>query len=331
MKHRIFSLGSAVSAFLFAFAATCAPLALAADGDDAASLRSDCDMAFTKLTLNSKEALQSALKTRKKGAVVSSARGASASADSAKFKIASVADPTVEENDDAQKEAQMAVKVWFTLVDGTKVNPLKHEWSAKEKFYVHVQAAAPVYVSLFHEIPAEKGKAADSIQVYPNKRYPNSGKAIQAGAATRLPVQFELEDNDEAEIMSLVVVRADWEGIQDDLTENAVASVSNKNGRPVVDAEFDDDAGGTLKCLNVRASSKTDLDVKRVKSLVRDATDKEATDKEAKKLADNVNELGSIKFHISESNIAESDNADEVCIYLFASQKVGQCRLTIKK
>lgn len=324
MKHRIFSLGSAVSAFLLAFAATCAPFALAVDGDDDASLRSECDMAFTKLTLNSKEALQSALKSRKK--TVASSRGAAGDA-SAKFKISSVADPTVEENDDvAQEKAEMAVKVWFTLVDGTKVNPLKHEWSAKEKFYVHVEAAAPVYVSLFHEIPAQKGKSADSIQVYPNRRYPNSGKAIQAGAATRLPVQFELEDNDEAEIMSLVVVRADWEGIQDDLTENAVASVSNKNGRPVVDAEFDDDAGGTLKCLNVRASSKTDLDVKRVKSLVRDATDKEA-----KKIADNVNELGSIRFHVSQSDIAESDNADEVCIYLFASEKVGQCRLTIKK
>ncbi len=322
MKHRIFSLGSAVSAFLFAFAATYAPLALAADGD-AASLRSNCDMAFTKLTLNSKEALQSALKTRKKGTVVSSA-----SADSAKFKISGVADPTVEENDDvAPEEAEMAVKVWFTLVDGTKVNPLKHEWSAKEKFYVHVQAAAPVYVSLFHEIPAQKGKAADSIQVYPNQRYPNSGKAIQAGAATRLPVQFELEDNDEDEIMSMIVVRADWEGIQDGLTENAVASVSNKNGLPVVNAKIDDEeAGGTLKCLNVRASSKTDLDAKRVKSLVRGATDKEA-----KKIADSVNALGSVKFHIAGSEIAESDNVEDVCFYMFASQKVGQWRLTIKK
>ena len=317
MKHRIFSLGSAVSAFLFAFAATCAPLALAVDGDDDVSIRSDCDMAFTQLTLNSKEALQSTLKSRKKGAVVSSARGVSESAASAKFKIAGVADPTVAENDDvAQEEA-----------DGTKVNPLKHEWSAKEKFYVHVQAAAPVYVSLFHEIPAQKGKTADSILVYPNqRRYPNSGKAIQAGAATRLPVQFELDDNDEDEIMSMIVVRADCEVIQDGLTENAVASVSNENGRATVNARIDDDAEGTLKCLNVRASSKKALDAKRVKSLVRGATDKEA-----QKIAESVNALDSVKFRIVESDVAKSDNVDDVCFYMFASQKVGQWRLTIKK
>jgi len=312
MKHRIFSLGSAV----FALALACAPLALAVDGS--AAVRSNSEDAFLELTLNSQKALTSAMKTRAKDL----GDGA------AKFKISSVPDPTVEESDDvAQEEMQTGVKIWFELADGTKVNPLKHQWNAKEKFYIYVEAAAPVYVWLFHETPAQKGKPAQSIQIYPDKRYPKSVNAIQPGRETALPVEFEMDDDEEDEIMSMVVVRADWEGIQDGLTKPAVDSVSSDaNGRPVVNAKIDENAYGTLKCLNARVASEKELDVKGVKKLVRDASDKEA-----QAIADRVNALDSAKFHVCGPLVDESDDAEDVCFYMFSAQKVGHWLLTIKK
>ena len=317
MKHRIFSLGSAVFALAFA----CAPFALATDGSP--DVRSNSEDAFMQLTLNSQKALKSALKTREK------ALGDG----SAKFKIAGVPDPTVEENDetsqDEPEEMENAAKIWFELADGTKVNPLKHQWQAKEKFYIYVEAAAPVYIWLFHETPDKNGKVAQSVQIYPDKQYPKSVNAVQPGRKTALPVEFEMDDDDQDEIMSMFVVRADWEGIQDGLTKPAVDSVSaDANGRPVVNAKVDESAYGTLKCLNARVAFEKELDVKSVKKLVRDASDKEA-----KAIADNVNALGSAKFHVAGPLVdeSESDEAEDVCFYLFSAQKVGCWRLKIQK
>lgn len=312
MKHRIFTLGSAV----FALALACAPLALAVD--DSAAVRSNSEDAFMELTLNSQKALKAAMKTREK----SLGDGA------AKFKIASVPDPTVEESDEvAQEEMQTGVKIWFELADGTKVNPLKRQWNAKEKFYIYVEAASPVYVWLFHETPAQKGKPAQSAQIYPDKRYPKSVNAIQPGRKTALPVEFEMDDDDEDEIMSMLVVRADWEGIQDGLTKPAIASVSaDANGRPVVNAKVDENAYGTLKCLNARVASEKELDVKGVKKLVDDANDKEA-----KAIADRVNAIDSAKFRVSEPLVDESDEDEDVCFYMFSAQKVGHWLLKIQK
>lgn len=317
MKHRIFSLASAL---LLGFAATCAPCALAADNNS--SVRADADNAFMQLTLNSKKALKAALNRSK------DLDARDLDANGAKFRIESVADPTSEESADvAQAEVETGVKVWFELSDGTKINPLKHEWSARERFYIYVEAAAPVYVWLFHEKQTDKSSAEQSTQIYPDERYPNSVKAIQAGRKTRLPVRFEMDDDSNDEIMSMVVVRADWEGIQSGLTSQAVASVvKDENGSAVVEAEIDQEAHGTLKCLNARVSAKKNLDVKSVKKLV-----KGLGDDEAQKIADDVNSLESVKFRISEPTVEESDEVEDVCFYMFASQKVGHWRLTIKK
>lgn len=317
MTHRTFSIGSAVFAFLLAFAAG-APFALAADGS---SIRSDSEDTFARLLLNSKNAMKKA-----------EMRAKDLDGGAPKFQIVSETNPIVAEGDAdlAREEVQTAAKVWFELADGVKVDPREHEWRAKEKFYVYVEATAPVFVYLFHEQPAKDGAPAQSIQVYPNKRYPNSAKAIQAGTPTRLPVKFEMDDNAEDEIMSMVVVRADWEPIQNDLTKPAAASVDkDDNGAPIVTAQIDkpESASGTLKCLNLRASSKKNLaadDVKRQVSGIDSA--------EAKKLADVVNKAGaSAKFIIAAPEVEESDEVKDVCFYMFASQKVGHWQLTIKK
>lgn len=320
MKPRIFSLRSAALAFVLAIGA---PLALA--DDDADMLRAKSEDAFMQLTLNSNQALKSALKNSP------TARGSDKSFDAdddAKFKIVGVDDPAADENDDAQDKMETAAQIWFELFDGAKVDPRKHRWNAKEKFYVYVKAAAPVYVYLFHNAPSENGDAEDSVLVYPTKRYPESFKPIQAGRATRLPVKFEMDDDSEDENMSIFVVRADWEGVQDYLTSQAVDSVAVENGRPVVNAEISENVGadGTLKCLNVRVASQKEFDAKSVRKIVRGASAKEA-----KKIANNVNALDSAKFRVCEPLVEESDEAEDVCFYLFSAQKVGHWRLTIKK
>lgn len=321
MKNRIFPFVSAASALVLALAASFASSAFCADDLD--TIRSDSESAFLQLTLNSKEALKSALKKRVKGASAS------------KFAIASVPDPTVDapqaddetdEEKDSSDEVQMAVKVWFELSDGTKVNPVDHKWNAKEKFYVHVEAAAPVYVSLFQQLPSGKNDSTKSVQIYPNKLYAESQEALQPGRATRLPVMFEMDDDEEDEIMSMVVVRADWEGIQDGLSSQATSSVANERGVPVVDSKIEESGHGTLKCLNERALADKKIDVKSVKKLVDDATDKEA-----EKIARNVNALDTVKFRIVQPAVSESNEVEDVCFYMFGYQQVGHWRLTIKK
>jgi len=124
--------------------------------------------------------------------------GLSKSVGSEKFAIAPVTVDNTARN--------LGIKVWFTLEDGTAFNPVKRKMGVKERFYVHLQSAVPVYVSLFQNYPDSK---PESRQVYPDTRYPETLKVIQAGAATKLPVPFEMDDNTLDEIMAMVVVRAD--------------------------------------------------------------------------------------------------------------------------
>ncbi len=319
MKNRNFSLPFSVSLAL-AFAASFASSAFAAD-DDLAELRSDAQAAFHRLSANASDALKRAMKDCGKGAA------------SAKFKIAKVEDPTLDAaaNEEIENtEDQLAIKIWFTLASGVKINPIEHNWSPKEKFYVHLEATAPVYVSLFHDDPNQKQGFKQSRLVYPDSRYQNNVKPIQACVQTQLPVLFEMDDNSTEELMSMVVVRADWPGIQNDLTSQATSSIANENGVYRVTSELVASAEGTLTCLNARAASTKPLALRDVKNCV-ESVGQEIDDKKARSIAKHVNAIDSPKFRIVQPLTDESTDVDEICFYLFSSQQVGQWQLKITK
>ena len=134
--------------------------------------------------------------------------GLSKSADTGeKFAIAPV---TV-----ASTSYNLGIKVWFSLEDGTVFNPTKRKMAPKERFYVWIQSAVPVYVSLFQNYAESR---PESKQVYPDAKHPDTLKVIQANVATKLPVPFEMDDDTRDEIMAMVVVRADDPKIQATLT-----------------------------------------------------------------------------------------------------------------
>ena len=162
-----------------------------------------------------------------------------------KFAISSVAVATT--SDTATTPCNLGVKVWFSLENGTCFNPVKRKMGVKEKFYVHIQSAVPVYVSLFQNYPESR---PESKQVYPDKQYADSFKVIQAGVATRLPVVFEMDDDTRDEIMSMVVVRADAPNIQSTLSTQATSSVTTNNGTTTVTAQASASTAGTMKSLN---------------------------------------------------------------------------------
>ena len=103
------------------------------------------------------------------------------------------------------------VKVWFERTDGKLINPSVYRFSPGEIFFVHVEAAVPVFVTLFQNFPRKEGK--DPIQQYPVQRFPSSYRILNPAESTKLPVKFALDDNNEAEYVSIVVARADWEEI----------------------------------------------------------------------------------------------------------------------
>ena len=98
------------------------------------------------------------------------------------------------------------VAVWFELLDSRFVNPVKHRWNPEERFYIWIQPAVPVVVSLHQNYPEDR---PPSRQVYPDAAHPETFSTIPGGRATRLPVRFKMDDDLRNEIMSMVVVRAD--------------------------------------------------------------------------------------------------------------------------
>ncbi len=101
---------------------------------------------------------------------------------------------------------QMGVAVWFQLEpSGQFVNPVKHRWNPRERFYVWINPAVPMTISLHQNYPEDRPA---SRQVYPDVRYPATFQTFMPGPH-RLPVLFEMDDDLRDEIMSMVVVRAD--------------------------------------------------------------------------------------------------------------------------
>ena len=220
--------------------------------------------------------------------------------------------------------SNLGIKVWFELKDGTLVNPTKKRWSAKETFYIHVQAAVPVYVALYQNYPDSRPL---SRQIYPDSKYKNSFKAIQPGQSTKLPVTFEMDDDQRDEIMSMVVVRSDWSGIQNGLTAQATASVTSNNGTAQITAQVNTTGAGTLKCINDRVVGKKDLTKEDAHKIVENISEKQADN-----IAKAVNEAASVaKFQIVGSDPVTSTQANDVCFYMFGAGHIGQWQLTIKK
>lgn len=309
-----------------------APLAGLAEDGNSQLIRSDLERSFVELTGNSIDGLRKALSDNENGTKEIA---------EAKFQIATVQTPTqtttttTTTSPDGQTAtrtqtttssttSKLGIKVWFELSDGTLVNPTKKRWDRKEKFYVHVQTAVPVYVSLYQNYPESR---PTSRQIYPDAKYPESFKALQPGQSTRLPVMFEMDDDMRDEVMSMVVVRADWSGIQNGLTTQATASVTNQNGTAQVTAQVTATGSGTMKCINDRIVTKKDFTAEETREVVQDASDKEV-----EMITKAVNEeAGQAKFQIVGSSTATSRQPNEVCFYMFGAGNIGQWQLTIKK
>jgi len=222
MKKTICSMLTALVALTFGTAALFA-------NDDAEIQRQNFIKGFEQLTKNTEEGLA-------KAPVKESV---SKDAANTKFAIAPVTVSTTTYN--------IGVKVWFSLEDGTAFNPVKRKMGVKERFYVHIQSAVPVYVSLFQNYYESR---PESKQVYPDTKYPDTLKVIQAGVAARLPVAFEMDDDTRDEIMSMVVARADAPQIQSTQTTQATATVTNTGGTATVTAQASAETTGTLKSIN---------------------------------------------------------------------------------
>ncbi|MDR1268020.1 MAG: hypothetical protein LBK82_00710 [Planctomycetaceae bacterium] len=113
-----------------------------------------------------------------------------------------------------------AVKVWFELSDGRYVNPKYYRWAPNEVFYVHVLSAVPVYVTLYQNYPG----VSQSKRAYPDGRFPASFRPLKPGEDTRLPVAFQMDGNHNTEFMSIVVTKADWEGIRTEVPQAAAVA-----------------------------------------------------------------------------------------------------------
>lgn len=303
-----------------------------ANAEGTSTIRSESERAFTQLTSNAIDAVNQIQKKKEEGL-----KGAF----DTKFQIAEVNSPsqttttTTTTNSSGQttsstqtrttsSPSKIGIKVWFELADGTIVNPTKKEWKPRERFYVHVQTAVPVYVALFQNYPDSR---PTSRQIYPNTKYSDSFKALQPGQATKLPVLFEMDDDMRDEIMSMVVVRSDWEGIQTGLTAQATASVVHENGSAQVSAQVTTRGAATMKSINDSAVTKEKATLEEVKENIAGLSEKEAAN--LVKALNNASE--NVKFQIVGSDVASSKQPNDVCFYMFGAGNVGQWQLTIKK
>ena len=221
----------------------------------------------------------------------------------------------------------LGIKVWFSLEDGTAFNPVKRKMAPKERFYVHIQSAVPVYVSLFQNYPESR---PESKQVYPDAKHPETLKVIQANVATKLPVPFEMDDDTRDEIMAMVVVRADDPKIQATLvpqtvtvtttiagtgattttvpatpavtpTATATTAVTRTDGVPTLVAQATASTAGTMKSINDGLAGKT----------MEDPT----------------------KFAIAAPTVAATTAIvpNDVAFYMLGTGYAGQWQLTLKK
>lgn len=295
--------------------------------------RTNLEKSFNQLTANCFAGMKEALRNAEQARV----DGADKDLSLAKFRIAEVQVPNAptsasmsgstsgtSSSSSSTMPSSLGVRVWFELTDGTMFNPNKRKWSNKEQFYIHIQTSVPIYVSLYQNYPDSRPA---SRQIYPDKKYPEGFKVLQPGQSTRLPVLFETDDDLRTEIMSIVVVRADWTGIQTGLSTPATTSVVNNEGKPTITAQVTYRGAGTMKCLNDRAVINQDLTAEQTKEIVSSIDDAEAA-----ALSKTVNEEAeNLQLKVSESEKETSNVPEDVCFYMFGAGNVGQWQLTIQK
>ena len=117
-------------------------------------------------------------------------------------------------------------RVWFEQVvdgkpNGKLINPSMYRFSPKEEFYVHVEAAVPVFVLLYQHFPNEEGK--EPKLAYPDPRFQSSYRILSPAVSTKLSTKFAMDNNHKTEHMSIVVIRADW--IAQDVPAAAITAV----------------------------------------------------------------------------------------------------------
>ncbi len=329
MKRTMFQI-FVFSAFILL---TAFPVLNAAEVSNNETARDNLEKSFNQLTANCFAGMKEALRNTEQARV----NGADKDLSLAKFRIAEVQVPSAptsvsmsgstsstSSNASSSMPSSLGIRVWFELTDGTMFNPNKRKWTNKEQFYIHVQTSVPVYVSLYQNYPDSRPA---SRQIYPDKKYPEGFKVLQPGQGTRLPVLFETDDDMRTEIMSIVVVRADWTGIQSGLSTSATTSVVNNEGKPTITAQVTYRGAGTMKCLNDRAVINQDLTAEETKEIVTSIDDAEAA-----ALSKTVNEeADNLQMQVSESNKATSNVPEDVCFYMFGAGNVGQWQLTIQK
>lgn len=117
--------------------------------------------------------------------------------------------PSIDSGDPNTPPIKMGVAIWGELAQGPqagqKVNFIKHKWQRREQFYVWVESAVPVQLSIFQEY-AEGGPQPKP--VIPDPAYPSTFATVMPGQPFKIPVVFEMDDNLQDELMSIVVVRA---------------------------------------------------------------------------------------------------------------------------
>jgi hypothetical protein len=100
-------------------------------------------------------------------------------------------------------EVKGMVKVWAELKDGgKKVHLARYNWKPKERFYLCFETALPVKVGLYQTYE-NKDKP---VRILPDEEVPESLGAVQPGKAYRFPALLEMDDNDDDETLSLVIV-----------------------------------------------------------------------------------------------------------------------------
>jgi hypothetical protein len=199
-------------ASIFIIATLCAAFAQdAPNSNDVGDLDRDAAIkAFTQLSENVKKDLSSP------DAVVKGDDGTT------KFRVIAPVDVPLASGSGTVSGCTNAIKVWFELSDGRFVNPKYYRWAPNEIFYVHVQTAIPVYVTIYQNYPG----ISQSKRAYPDDHFPDSYRIVKPGTDTRLPVAFQMDGNHNTEYMSIVVTKADWEGVSVVAPQSAAVAVA---------------------------------------------------------------------------------------------------------